>query len=339
MSDIPESCVESNADWSKMSIRERRKWRDAWASRLRGDGNLSPLARLVGLEMFYCNQFIVSGDGSLYLSAQRIADRLGIPKRNVTRALKELREHGWIGCRSGGRRIEHMSNVREANVYRMKMPPNLISFVQHRDTSAPCHRDTSALRHRDSSDPGIGQSIGTQVAHHPWIDSTQEESQEMQPPPSAASLIDELSARRDAIVTQARAITVRSFLWTADPTDEIHARRQELQAEADRLREIARPLWAQANDIRDQIGEAQAKLAESFETASADQQERELFDVGKQVCGKSAGGLIAELLKAKDGVVPHARAVIEYARTKHDPREYVARVVHGGRFNSREFVF
>jgi hypothetical protein len=52
--------------------------------------------------------------------------------------------------------------------------------------------------------------------------------------------------------------------------------------------------------------------------------ERELFRRGRQVCGKKAGGLIASLLKAKQHDVALARAVVETAATKHDPRKYVA---------------
>jgi hypothetical protein len=55
----------------------------------------------------------------------------------------------------------------------------------------------------------------------------------------------------------------------------------------------------------------------------------ELFERAKAVLGQDAGGLIAKLLKAKNGIVPHARAVIEQASTKQDPREYVGRVIRG----------
>ena len=57
--------------------------------------------------------------------------------------------------------------------------------------------------------------------------------------------------------------------------------------------------------------------------------ETELFRRGKQVLGKNAGGLITELLKAKDGKVALARAAIETASTKHDPREYVGAIIRG----------
>lgn len=52
--------------------------------------------------------------------------------------------------------------------------------------------------------------------------------------------------------------------------------------------------------------------------------ERELFSRGRQVCGKSSGGLVNSLLKAKQFDVALARSVIELAATKNDPREFVA---------------
>jgi hypothetical protein len=52
--------------------------------------------------------------------------------------------------------------------------------------------------------------------------------------------------------------------------------------------------------------------------------EKAYYARGRQVCGKQSGGLLTALLKAKEYQVPLARAVIETASTKHDPREYVA---------------
>jgi hypothetical protein len=57
--------------------------------------------------------------------------------------------------------------------------------------------------------------------------------------------------------------------------------------------------------------------------------EADLFRRGKILLGKSAGGLITSLLKAKKGSVPLARAVIEQASTKENPREYIGAVVRG----------
>jgi hypothetical protein len=57
--------------------------------------------------------------------------------------------------------------------------------------------------------------------------------------------------------------------------------------------------------------------------------ESELFRRGKKVLGANAGGVVKKLLKAKGGNIALARAAIETASTKGDPREYIARVIRG----------
>jgi len=56
--------------------------------------------------------------------------------------------------------------------------------------------------------------------------------------------------------------------------------------------------------------------------------ERDLFDRGKVVLGKSSGGLISNLLKAK-GSTELARAAIETAATKQNPREWIGACIRG----------
>jgi hypothetical protein len=53
-------------------------------------------------------------------------------------------------------------------------------------------------------------------------------------------------------------------------------------------------------------------------------EEADLFSRGKAVLGETAGGLIKNLITAKAGNIALARAAIETASTKQDPREYVA---------------
>lgn len=57
--------------------------------------------------------------------------------------------------------------------------------------------------------------------------------------------------------------------------------------------------------------------------------EKDLYDRGKAVLGKSAGGLIRKLVLAKGGNVALARAAIEQASTKSDPGEYIGAIVRG----------
>ncbi len=61
--------------------------------------------------------------------------------------------------------------------------------------------------------------------------------------------------------------------------------------------------------------------------APNDNQESELYRRGKEILGPSGGGFIKNLLKAKGGSVPLARAAIETAATKNDPREYIGGVI------------
>ncbi|WP_210250580.1 hypothetical protein [Bradyrhizobium paxllaeri] len=63
----------------------------------------------------------------------------------------------------------------------------------------------------------------------------------------------------------------------------------------------------------------------------------ELYRRGREVLGKNCGGLITDLKKHHGGNVALARATIEHASTKADPREYVGAVIRGrGRQTSGE---
>jgi len=75
---------------------------------------------------------------------------------------------------------------------------------------------------------------------------------------------------------------------------------------------------------------AAADAAPNFENGTAPPTpEAELFKRGKAVLGNNAGGLISNLIKAKGGNVALARAAIETASTKQDPREYIGAVMRG----------
>jgi uncharacterized protein YdaU (DUF1376 family) len=58
-------------------------------------------------------------------------------------------------------------------------------------------------------------------------------------------------------------------------------------------------------------------------------EEADLFHRGKAILGDNAGGLIKNLIKAKAGSIALARAAIETASTKQDPREYIAGCIRG----------
>lgn len=71
--------------------------------------------------------------------------------------------------------------------------------------------------------------------------------------------------------------------------------------------------------------------------ATAPELERELFKRGREILGKTAGGMIANLLKAKEGDLALARAALETASTKENAREYISKIIKGAgngkRFN------
>ncbi len=62
---------------------------------------------------------------------------------------------------------------------------------------------------------------------------------------------------------------------------------------------------------------------------SIESPEKQLYRRGREVLGKSGGGMIANLLRAKHGSVPLARAAIEQASEKQNPREYIGRIIAG----------
>jgi hypothetical protein len=63
--------------------------------------------------------------------------------------------------------------------------------------------------------------------------------------------------------------------------------------------------------------------------------EREYFVRGREVLGKGAGALIANLLKAKGRNVSLARAALEQASQKDNPTEYVAAICRGPPVSSK----
>lgn len=82
---------------------------------------------------------------------------------------------------------------------------------------------------------------------------------------------------------------------------------------------------------------SESGLPETFQAPTQAELERDLFRRGKQICGQSAGGLISELLKARQHDVALARSVIELAATKHNPREFVAATIKANGRSKKPF--
>lgn len=84
---------------------------------------------------------------------------------------------------------------------------------------------------------------------------------------------------------------------------------------------IAEQLHTHARAITTTVTEKDAAPAASVD------QEVDLFRRGKEVLGKTSGGLIKQLLTAKGGKITDARAAIETAAGKQNPREYIGGVI------------
>lgn len=85
----------------------------------------------------------------------------------------------------------------------------------------------------------------------------------------------------------------------------------------------------QRSSIATALPEQPLTLDQGKKDAAPAAPEVELFNRGKEVLGKGAGGLIAQLLAAKQKNVALARAAIEQASTKSNPREYIGAVIRG----------
>lgn len=84
------------------------------------------------------------------------------------------------------------------------------------------------------------------------------------------------------------------------------------------------------------IGPSNADLAPSASASGASElisvpanAEADYFRRGKEILGDGAGGLLKKLLDAKGRSVPGARAALEIASEKQDPREYIGGVLKG----------
>ncbi|MBR0941015.1 hypothetical protein [Bradyrhizobium liaoningense] len=89
----------------------------------------------------------------------------------------------------------------------------------------------------------------------------------------------------------------------------------------------AAPVGAPRDARPDELDLGQAEAATPPKPQRPDP-ETELFRRGREVLGKSAGGVISQLLKAK-GKPELARAAVEVAATKENPREYIGAIIRG----------
>ncbi len=86
---------------------------------------------------------------------------------------------------------------------------------------------------------------------------------------------------------------------------------------------------ANAEQLDTHAGATSQPQSQEDAAPAAPDPEVDLFRRGREVLGKQAGGLISKLLVAKQKSIPHARAAIEQASTKSDPREYIGAIIRG----------
>jgi len=110
--------------------------------------------------------------------------------------------------------------------------------------------------------------------------------------------------------------------YKSDVTDPTNATRQQRYRDRHRVTENTVTEGVTVTPPREQNTEAEKNAAPAAPDAEVD-----LFRRGKEVLGKSAGGLIKQLLTAKDGKTNLARAAIEQAAGKENPREYVGKII------------
>ena len=60
-----------------------------------------------------------------------------------------------------------------------------------------------------------------------------------------------------------------------------------------------------------------------------DAPEKHLFDLGRQMFGKSSGGFTKNLLTYCEGDCDRAMSILNYVKTKSNPREYVGAIIRG----------
>jgi uncharacterized protein YdaU (DUF1376 family) len=73
----------------------------------------------------------------------------------------------------------------------------------------------------------------------------------------------------------------------------------------------------------------QRKKEEDAPTAHEESDEVSLFKRGKEILGQNSGGLISKLLAQKNKNIALARAALEMASTKSEPREYIGAILRG----------
>lgn len=108
--------------------------------------------------------------------------------------------------------------------------------------------------------------------------------------------------------------------YKSDVTDPTAALRQKAYRKRNKDRNA---------DVTVKRPETETETEKKDAAPAAPDPEVELFRRGREVLGKESGGLISKLLAAKQKNVALARAAIEQASAKENPREYIGAVIRG----------
>ena len=83
-------------------------------------------------------------------------------------------------------------------------------------------------------------------------------------------------------------------------------------------------------------GKGREGKGNAFDADASRSPEADLYQRGREVLGRQAGGLIKQLIDAKQKNLALARASIEQASTKDNPREYIGAVIRGPKVSPNE---
>lgn len=131
--------------------------------------------------------------------------------------------------------------------------------------------------------------------------------------PKAVKIIAKTMARREVLTSAGRAGGLRAA-----------KNRKQNQTQTNSLA-IANGKHIRERDIEESLFPNGNKAINGHQDKP--NPEAELYRRGKEILGSSAGGFIKRLLQAKGGSIPQARAVVETASEKNDPREYIGGVI------------
>jgi hypothetical protein len=108
-----------------------------------------------------------------------------------------------------------------------------------------------------------------------------------------------------------------------------------VQAHRNAKKRNVTPETPREEKIREEKIDSEAKASGADAPPDPAIPERDYFIRGREVLGKGAGAMIANLLKAKGRNVSLARAALEQASQKSDPLEYVAAICRGPPVSSK----